>query len=112
MQTKVVEIAIHGESLVVAPVFAYPGEPIVWRAPAGERLVLLFPEPEIFKENVGRVEVGEEIVLNLRPEVEKGEYPYAVYRPGWRRIEWTRGFTLSGHSAFAIGGSHPRIWIG
>jgi len=109
--SKLVEIAVIGENIIVAPVFAAPGEPIVWRAPAGERIVLLFPEPDIFRENVGRVEVGEEVVLTLRPDAPKGECPYAVYRPGWRSIEWTRGVRLSGHSAFGIGGSHPRIYI-
>lgn len=106
-----VEIAVIGENLIVAPIFVAAGESIMWRAPAGERLVLLFPEPDIFNEKVGRVEVGEEVVLTLRADAPKDEYPYAVYRPGWRSIEWTRGARLSGHSAFGIGGSHPRIYI-
>jgi hypothetical protein len=109
--SRTVVLTRVGEILVAAPVTANPGDPITWRAPQLEKPILLFPEPWIFVENQARVEFQGETTLTLRPDVPRGIYPYSIYRRNWRERELVTEFEVSEHSAFAIGGSHPRIRI-
>ncbi len=126
-------ITRHGDLYVIDPIEAKAGDTITWRAPSD--LVILFPdEPKagVFVDANGKpverlkVRRGTEACVQVAKEypdaemlgcrghaaqapghgetAEQGkleELPYAIYWSDWE----------DAHSAFFVGGSHPRIFI-
>ncbi len=126
-------IARHGDLYVIDPIEAKGGDTIIWRAPSD--LVVLFPdEPDagVFVDSSGRpverlkIRAGTEACVQVArkyPEAtfsdcranathglshsessqhgRSEEFPYAIYLSNWE----------DPHSAFLVGGSHPRLFI-
>lgn len=69
--------------------------PVRWKM-KDSGAVFFFPDEELFGETEYRVPKGETLSLTVNDNVEKGEYPYAVF---------------TDNNEFAEGGSYPKIII-